>query len=120
MARERRTVQSGRRRIVTRKGGKDGKPEPIADALAGFLKSRGLDERVKRNAILFDWAELVGPQIAKVSTPRTIRENGELVVEVSTHTWMTELSLMETQLLARINQREGHAPIKRIRWELRR
>jgi predicted nucleic acid-binding Zn ribbon protein len=99
---------------------RDGKPEPIADALAGFLKSRGLDERVQRSAILFDWAGIVGPQIASVTTAKKITEDGVLFVAVENHAWMSELSLMEAQLVARINAREGHAPIKRIRWELRR
>jgi predicted nucleic acid-binding Zn ribbon protein len=97
-----------------------GKPEPLGDAVSEFLKARGLDARVQRNAILFEWAALVGPQIASVTTPRTITEDGVLFVGVTTHGWMNELSLMEAQLLARINAREGHEPVKRIRWELRR
>jgi predicted nucleic acid-binding Zn ribbon protein len=97
-----------------------GKPEPLGEAVAEFLKARGLDARVQRNAILFEWAGLVGPQIAGVTTPRTITEDGILFVGVATHGWMNELSLMESQLLARINAREGHEPVKRIRWELRR
>ena len=48
------------------------------------------------------------------------RLDGVLFVGVENHAWMTELSLMEAQLLARINARDGHAPVKRIRWELRR
>lgn len=97
-----------------------GKPEPLSEAVAEFLKARGLDARVQRNAILFEWSGLVGPQISKVTTPRTITDDGVLFVGVATHGWMTELSMMETQLLARINSREGHAPVKRIRWELQR
>jgi predicted nucleic acid-binding Zn ribbon protein len=97
-----------------------GKPEMLGETLAEFLKARGLDARVKRNAILFEWAGLVGAQIAKVTTPRTITEDGVLFVGVQNHAWMNELSLMESQLLARINAREGQKPIKRIRWELRR
>jgi predicted nucleic acid-binding Zn ribbon protein len=97
-----------------------GKPEPFGDALEAFLKERGLDARVRRNAILFEWAGLVGPQIAGVTTPRTITEDGVLFVGVQTHAWMTELSLMEAQLLAKINARRGHAEVTRIRWELRR
>ncbi len=99
---------------------RDGKPEPLGDALSGFLKSRGLDARVGRASILFDWAALVGPQIAKVTAPRSVTEDGTLFVGVTTHAWMTELSLMEVQLLAKINAREGREPIRRIRWELRR
>ncbi len=99
---------------------RSGRPEPLGNALANFLKARGLEERVARAAILTDWAALVGPQIAKVTAPRTVTEDGTLFVSVATHSWMSELSLMESQLLAKINAREGHDPIRKIRWELKR
>lgn len=73
-----------------------------------------------RASILIEWAALVGPQIARVTTPRQITDDGTLFVGVQTHGWMTELSLMEVQLLAKINAREGREPIRRIRWELAR
>lgn len=92
----------------------------MGDALASFLKSRGLEERVGRASILIEWASLVGPQIARVTTPRQITEDGTLFVGVQTHGWMAELSLMEVQLLAKLNAREGREPVKRIRWELAR
>ena len=97
-----------------------GKPAPVGDALASFLKSRGLDAGVGRASVLIEWASLVGPQIARVTTPRQITSDGTLFVGVKTHGWMTELSLMEVQLLAKLNAREGREPIKRIRWELAR
>lgn len=99
---------------------RDGKPEPIGDAVAGFLKARGLDARVHRSAILFDWAGIVGPQIAAVTAAQRVTDDGVLFIAVKTHAWMNELSLMEAQLLARINAREGHAPLRKIRWELLR
>ena len=97
-----------------------GKPEPIADALAGFLKSRGLDERVRRAAILTDWAAIVGPQIATVTTAIKVTEDGVLFVAAETHAWMNELSMMERTLLAKINGKPGRDPIRKIRWELMR
>lgn len=97
-----------------------GKPAKVGDAVSAFLKDRGLEARVLRGAILVEWESVVGPQIAGVTRPRQVTEDGVLFVGVSTHAWMTELSLMETQLLARINARPGHEPIRRIRWELAR
>ncbi len=97
-----------------------GKAESVADTVASFLKSRGLDVRVGRASIQIEWAALEGPQIARVTTPRQITDDGTLFVGVQTHGWMTELSLMEVQLLAKINAREGREPIRRIRWELAR
>jgi predicted nucleic acid-binding Zn ribbon protein len=49
-----------------------------------------------------------------------VTEDGTLFVGVKTHGWMTELSMMERSLLAKINARTGRDPIRRIRWELLR
>ena|SRR5437773_11316077 len=97
-----------------------GKPTPIVDALRSFLHGRGLDARVDHASVIVDWASLVGPQIASVTIPRQVTEDGTLFVGVKTHGWMTELSLMEPSLLAKINAREGRLPVHRIRWELLR
>lgn len=98
----------------------DGKPAPIRDVLRGFLRDRGLDARVERAQVLVEWASLVGPQIASVTVPRIVTEDGTLFVGVKTHGWMSELSMMERALLAKINATEGRDPIRRIRWELLR
>ena len=97
-----------------------GSPTPIRDALKSFLRSKGLESRVERAQVLVEWPALVGPQIAAVTTPRQVTEDGTLFVGVRTHAWMNELSMMERSLVARINSKEGREPIRRIRWELLR
>ena len=98
----------------------DGQPTPIREVLQSFLRQKGLDARVERAQVLVEWASLVGPQIAGVTEPRQVTHDGTLFVGVRTHGWMTELSMMERTLLARINDRPGRDPIRRIRWELLR
>ena len=93
---------------------------PIGDALQSWLREKGLVERVDRASVLVEWGALVGPQIASVTEPRTVTDDGTLFVGVRTHGWMQELSMMDRQLLAKINAREGRFPIRRIRWELLR
>ncbi len=100
--------------------GDEGRPEPIADVLKSFLAQAGLGARVERAQVLVEWASFVGPQIAAVTEPRTVTEDGTLFVGVKTHGWMTELSMMERSLLAKINARAGRDPIKKIRWQLLR
>jgi len=97
-----------------------GKPTPIREILRGFLRARGLESRVERAQVLVEWTSIVGPQIGSVTVPRQVTEDGTLFVGVKTNGWMTELSMMERTLLARINAREGRDPIRRIRWELLR
>ena len=97
-----------------------GKPVPIRDVLKNFLRQKGLDKRVERAQALVEWPSIVGPQIASVTEPRQVTEDGTLFVGVKTHGWMTELSMMDRTLLAKINVHPGREPIKRIRWELLR
>lgn len=96
------------------------RPRPIAEALADVLKSTGLAEDVARAGVLSAWAAAVGSQIAGVTEPRMMTEDGTLVVGVKTHGWMSELSMMERQLIAKLVAAGLHTPVKRIRWELLR
>ena len=97
-----------------------GKPQKLGDALKSYLKDSGLEVRVERAQVLVDWSQMVGKQIAEVTTPRQVTEDGTLFVGVKTSGWMQELSLMERSLLAKINAVPGRQPIVRIRWELLR
>ncbi|MGI9043797.1 MAG: DciA family protein [Gemmatimonadaceae bacterium] len=96
------------------------KPMPLADALSGFLARSGLSRRVAQATVVDEWPQVVGPQIAAVTKALSITPDGTLFVAVSTHGWMTELSLMEPQLLRTLNSSEGRAPIRKIRFQLRR
>jgi predicted nucleic acid-binding Zn ribbon protein len=98
------------------------KPRPIAPALTELLAERGLDDDVARAWVIEAWPGLVGTQIASVTSPRLVTEDGTLVVGVKTHGWMSELSLMERSLVTRINAgKDGkRSPVRRIRWELLR
>ena len=101
------------------RSGKD-RPRPIGEALAQLLSVRGLDEEVARAWVIEAWPEIVGKQIAGVTMPRLVTDDGTLIVGVKTHGWMSELSLMERSLVAKINDGSSRTPVKRIRWELLR
>ena len=96
------------------------RPAALGDVLAGVLKQSGLADRVEQAALLPEWPQLVGPQIAAVTAPRSVSADGTLWVAVTTHAWMTELSLLEPELLRQLATRPLASPIRRIRWVLRR
>ncbi|HEY7877190.1 MAG TPA: DUF721 domain-containing protein [Gemmatimonadaceae bacterium] len=97
-----------------------GPPQPLRDALAGFLRRAGLTERIEQASIIPEWAALVGEQIASVTTAQMVTRDGTLFVDVTTNAWMQELSLMEPQLLKALNSRPGGSTIQRLRWRLKR
>lgn len=96
------------------------RPERVAGILASYLAESGLAGRVDQAGVIPEWAQLVGVQIAAVTEPRSVSANGTLFVAVTTNAWMTELSLLEPELLRSLNAKPDRAPIKRIRWQLRR
>ena len=96
------------------------KPSSIGDVLAGVLQRAGIAARVEQAGIIPEWSALVGVQIATVTEPQSIAADGTLFVHVTTNAWMMELSLMEPELLQALNAKEGRAPVKKIRWLIRR
>jgi predicted nucleic acid-binding Zn ribbon protein len=95
--------------------GEKRRPSPLAEALTSYLKQSGFSKRLQQASIIEEWAALVGPQIAAVTSPDSVTPDGMLRVRVATAAWANELSLMSPRILARINAgRTGR--VKEIRW----
>ncbi|MBV9879671.1 MAG: DUF721 domain-containing protein [Gemmatirosa sp.] len=96
------------------------RPSHIADLLASVLANAGVADRVAQASVVPEWATLVGAQIAAVTEPLSVTADGTLFVAVVNHAWMTELSLMEPELLRSLNGVPGRPAIGRIRMVLKR
>ncbi len=96
------------------------KPTLLGDLLAGVLADAGIESRVAQAAVIPEWGALVGPQIASVTEPLSVSVDGTLWVAVQSHAWMTELSLLEPELLRALNGQPGRPPVQRIRLTLKR
>lgn len=95
-------------------------PAAIGSLLAGVLRQAGIDARVAQAAVVPEWPDLVGAQIAAVTEPLSVSADGTLWVAVANHAWMTELSLLEPELLRSLNAVPGRPPVLRIRLTHRR
>lgn len=96
------------------------KPEPLANVVGSFLREAKLEERVEAAQVVPEWESLVGKQIATVTKPISVTSDGTLFVSVKTNAWMTELSLMEPQILRALNAKAGRSRIRKIRLQLMR
>jgi predicted nucleic acid-binding Zn ribbon protein len=96
------------------------KPEPIGRVVSEFLEGKGLTLRVQQSSVIDDWAGIVGPQIANVTQAMSITPDGTLFVSVTTNGWMTELSLMEPELIRALNTQASARRVKKIRFQLKR
>ena len=94
------------------------KPEKMSDVLASFMAKSKEGVRVDQARVVPEWPTLVGEQISAVTEPIMITRDGTLFVAVKTSSWMSELSLMEPQLLAAINANRGTGKVSRIHWRL--
>jgi predicted nucleic acid-binding Zn ribbon protein len=91
-------------------------PKPVRDVLREYLKQSGLDERLEEAAVLPEWAERVGPAIAAVTVPLRTSAGGVLVVAVRSSAWLSELKLMERDILRRLNEGRSRGRIQRLRF----
>ena len=92
---------------------KAGKPQPLGDLLTGFLDRSGLAPRLQAAAVIPEWAERVGPQIAAVTEPIRVSD-GTLIVAVCNSAWMMELNLMKGELMKRVNAGKKQGRIRQI------
>ena len=95
-------------------------PAKLGDVLASVLQHAGLTDRVAQAAVIPEWPSLVGPQIATVTEPLLLQQDGTLVVMVKTHAWMQELTFLEPDLLRSLNRDTSRPPVRRLRWMLQR
>ena len=101
------------RREVESLLGYEGAAAPLMETPAADVAAHMLEN-------LESVGSLVGRQIARVTEPLSVTPSGILFVAVTTNAWMNELSLMEPDLLRRLNQRTGRLSIKKIRWQIKR
>jgi predicted nucleic acid-binding Zn ribbon protein len=93
------------------------RPRSIGEELDGVLDRLGLAEVVESHAVFSEWGHRVGAEIARAARPHRI-DAGTLIVLVRDSSWMTELSLRQGELLARLNAGREHGAVKRILFRL--
>lgn len=96
------------------------RPKAVGDVVQDVLSRSGIADRIAQAAVIPEWRALVGAQIANATEPLSVTPQGTLFVAVKTNAWMTELSLMEPELLRRLNERTGRLQIRKIRWQIQR
>ena len=88
-------------------------PKPIGAAIAGVLERLGLGAKMKQYEVLEAWANIVGEQIAKVTSADQIRD-GKLIVRVAHSTWRNELVFLKKELIDKINRAMHRDVVKDI------
>lgn len=103
-----------RRRGWSGAGPDDRDPQPFSALAGSIAKSRGWSGKVAEGTVLGRWTQVVGEDIASHATPTTLRE-GVLGVEAESTAWATQLRMMQSQILAKINAAVGHGVVTSLR-----
>jgi predicted nucleic acid-binding Zn ribbon protein len=91
-------------------------PEPFAEALREAVGQAAPDTLLARVQAL--WPEVAGAAIAAESAPASERE-GTVSVECSAAVWAQELTLLEGDLLARLNPLLKGAQVRHLRFKVK-
>lgn len=88
-------------------------PEPFADVLRDAVEEAAPDTLLAR--VQAAWPEIAGAAIAAECAPAR-ESNGTITVECSAAVWAQEVTLMEQDLLGRLNPRLGDFRLRALRF----
>ncbi|MBB2893638.1 DUF721 domain-containing protein [Flexivirga oryzae] len=89
-------------------------PAPIGDQLDRLLVERGWQVDVAAGSVMDRWPEIAGEAVAEHS--RTVSfEGGELTVRADSTAWATQLRLLSSTLLGKIEQAVGADVVQSLR-----
>ncbi len=97
---------------------RDAPPKHILDVLQSTFRNLKIEKPMKKHAVWNIWEEIVGKTIAQKARPSHF-SGDTLVIQVTSHSWMTELTLMKPVILENIRKKIEHCPIQNLRFELR-
>lgn len=88
-------------------------PQLLGSVIDKFFADLGLRERYKRSKIIGAWQDIVGEQVAKVSTAERI-VGKRLFIHVTDSAWRHELHLRKKEIIFKVNRYIGMTAIDDI------
>ncbi len=88
-------------------------PQLLGNSIAAFLKSKGIERKVKEAEIIVRWPELVGENVASATTPEKV-EKQILHVKVKNSSWRHELIYLKGHILSKVEIEIGQGIINDI------
>ena len=88
----------------------DRDPQTTAATLGRLIADQGWSTELRVHGVLARWAGVVGADIAAHTTPESYAE-GRLVVRADSTAWATQLTLLASTLVARLNAELGDGAV---------
>ena len=89
-------------------------PQPLASAIGGLLDTEGWQQRAAMGSVFGRWAEIVGADLAAHTRPDSFAD-GELTVTADSTAWATQVRLLATMLVKRLNTELGDGSVRRVK-----
>ncbi|MQY05272.1 DUF721 domain-containing protein [Actinomadura macrotermitis] len=106
--------RKGPRPAPVRQSGRGGDPQAFGSAIRELMAARGWEQRAAVGGVFGNWPGIVGPELAEHTKPDRF-EDGELTVVADSTTWATQLRLLRTQLMRRLNEELGQGTVKQVK-----
>ena len=88
-------------------------PQPLSTAFDGLLADQGWQTEAAVGSVFGRWDQLVGPDVAAHTRPEQFND-GELVVIADSAAWATQMRLLTSAVLRRLNTELGHGTVTRV------
>ena len=88
--------------------------KPLGEILQRLLREEGLETPLLQKRLVEAWPEVAGRMVADYTSETSIR-NQTLFVKITNAALRSDLTLMRTQLVKRLNERVGAFVITDIR-----
>jgi len=89
-------------------------PQLLASAIGGLLDTHGWQQRAAMGSVFGRWAEIVGADLAAHTRPDSFAD-GELAVTADSTAWATQVRLLATMLVKRLNTELGDGSVRRVK-----
>ena len=89
-------------------------PQPLLSAIDGLLDTRGWQRQAAMGSVFGRWAEIVGQDLAAHTRPDSFAD-GELAVIADSTAWATQVRLLASVLVRRLNDELGDGSVRRVK-----
>lgn len=90
-------------------------PKTLGDALREAFRHFEIEKPIEQHRALYLWDNVVGDQIARVTTPQKIEKN-VMFVAVDSPVWRNELMFLKRKIIKDLNQALTGNAIKDIKF----
>lgn len=89
-------------------------PQPLSTAIGGLMSDHGWRQRVAVGSVFGNWAQIVGADLAAHTRPDGFAD-GELTIAADSTAWATQVRLLASMLVRRLNAELGDGTVRRVK-----